>query len=180
MTTLFEVLGCSHTPAAATGAPLDWDRLDLVSIDGTPLPAETFRGKVVVLVNTASFCGFTRQYAGLQRIWEIYRDRGLVVLGVPSNDFGGQEPRDEAEIQDFCEANFGIDFPMTGKVKVTGDNPHPVYVWVRDRAGAVGTPRWNFHKYVIGRDGVLVGWFSSLTGPTSTSLTRALERALAK
>ncbi len=177
MTTLFGLAGGT---AAASGPPLDWASLNLTSIDGTPMPPETFRGKVVMIVNTASLCGFTKQYSGLQTLWETYREQGLVVLGLPSNDFGGQEPHGEAEIKTFCEANFGIDFPMTEKIKVTGDDPHPIYRWARAQAGAMGAPRWNFHKYVIGRDGAFVDWFSSLTGPNSDRVIRAVEKALAK
>jgi len=147
-------------------------------ITGEPLPLEQFAGKAVLVVNTASKCGFTPQYDGLQALWDQYREQGLVVLGVPSNDFGGQEPGTEAEIQSFCSVNFDIDFPMTAKTKVSGGDAHPFYAWARDQVGLIGSPKWNFHKYLIGPDGQLVDWFSSMTGPQAGRLVDAVERAL--
>lgn len=148
------------------------------SIEGEPLPLSAFEGQVVLVVNTASRCGFTGQYADLQSVWQSYRDRGLVVLGVPSNDFGGQEPGTEAEIKTFCEVNFDVDFPMTAKVKVTGGGAHPFYKWAAQELGALAKPRWNFHKYLIGRDGRLTDWFSTPTAPTSRKVRRAIEAQL--
>ena len=150
------------------------------SIEGRPLPLADFRGKVVLVVNTASQCGFTRQYADLQAVWEGYRERGLVVLGVPSNDFGGQEPGTEEEIKTFCEVNFDVDFPMTSKVHVKGDDIHPFYEWAAGQVGMAGVPRWNFHKYLIGPDGRLADWFSTPTAPTSGKVTRAIEAQLSQ
>lgn len=148
------------------------------SITGEALPMAQFAGKAVLVVNTASKCGFTPQYEGLQALWEKYRERGLVVLGVPSNDFGGQEPGTEEQIQSFCAVNFDIDFPMTAKTIVAGDGAHPFYAWARDQVGMVGSPKWNFHKYLIGPDGELVTWFSSVTGPQAKRLVDAVEKAL--
>lgn len=148
------------------------------AIDGTPLPLKSYAGKAVLVVNTASLCGFTPQYRGLQALWDDYRDRGLVVLGVPSNDFGGQEPGSSAEIKDFCEVNFGINFPMTEKAVVTGSKAHPFYQWAAAELGFLAKPRWNFHKYLVAPDGQLVSWFSSLTGPESDKLRAAVEAAL--
>jgi glutathione peroxidase len=149
-------------------------------IDGGPLPLEQFAGKAILVVNTASRCGFTPQYDGLQALWEQYRDRGLVVLGVPSNDFGAQEPGSNSEIQEFCTLNFNITFPMTAKAKVTGSDAHPFYRWARQRAGLLGGPKWNFHKYLIAPDGTFAGSFSSVTGPSAGRLTAAIERVLPK
>ncbi len=149
-----------------------------VSIDGAPLPLSQFDGQAVLVVNTASRCGFTRQYAELQAVWERYRDSGLVVLGVPSNDFGAQEPGTEAEIKDFCEVNFNIDFPMTSKVTVRGEGAHAFYAWAVDELGPAAAPRWNFHKYLIDRDGRLVDWFSTPTPPTSEPVVTAIESVL--
>ncbi|TVR96744.1 MAG: glutathione peroxidase [Rhodospirillales bacterium] len=149
-----------------------------VGIDGTPLPLSDFSGKAVLVVNTASFCGFTRQYESLQGLWSTYRDRGLIVLGVPSNDFGSQEPGDEAAIRDFCEVTFGIDFPLTAKVHVKGADAHPFYRWAAGELGAIAAPRWNFHKYLVAPDGRLVDWFSSVTPPTSARLVSAVESHL--
>jgi glutathione peroxidase len=151
---------------------------DFISIDGEPLPMKKFSGKAVLLVNTASFCGFTRQYDDLQAVWQRYRDRGLVVLGVPSNDFGNQEPGKESEIKQFCKVNFNVDFPLTSKVHVKGDNAHPLYLWARKELGSAAKPRWNFHKYLISPDGQLVDWFSTPTSPTSKRVLRAIEAQL--
>nr|WP_245689328.1 glutathione peroxidase [Roseospirillum parvum] len=149
------------------------------TIDGQPLPLKDFAGKTVLVVNTASRCGFTPQYEGLQSLWETYRERGLVVLGVPSNDFAGQEPGSEAEIKEFCTVNFSINFPMTEKVSVKGDAAHPFYAWARQQGGFLSAPKWNFHKYLIGPDGRLVDWFSSMTKPDAAKLRAAVERSLA-
>ena len=148
------------------------------SIEGDSLSLSSFRGKAVLIVNTASRCGFTRQYSELQTLWSQYRSRGLVVLGVPSNDFGNQEPGTLQEIKTFCEVNYDIDFPMTEKVKIRGEGAHPFYLWASQQAGLVGTPRWNFHKYLIDSKGELVDWFSSLTKPMSTKILNAVEAHL--
>lgn len=150
------------------------------SIDGAPLPLSSFAGKAVLVVNTASFCGFTPQYTGLQSLWERYRDRGLVVLGVPSDDFGRQEPGSAQEIKDFCEVNYRIDFPLAEKSVVSGDAAHPFYRWAAAELGFAAKPRWNFHKYLIAPDGRLVDWFSSVTAPDSRRLVEAVEAALPK
>lgn len=153
---------------------------EFLSIDGAPLPLSAFEGKAVLVVNTASFCGFTRQYEGLQALWEEYRDRGLVVLGVPSNDFGGQEPGSAEEIKAFCTVNYAIDFPMTEKVTVKGADAHPFYRWAAGQLGAMSKPRWNFYKILISPDGRAVAWFASTTKPQSDKLRRAVEQALPK
>ena len=150
------------------------------SIDGGDLPLATYRGKVVLLVNTASMCGFTSQYEGLQSLWTEYKGKGLVVLGVPSDDFGGQELDDAKKVKEFCTLNYGIDFPMADIVRVKGPNAHPYYKWVADAHGGLAVPRWNFHKHVIDGNGDLVDWFASTTGPKSGRLRKAIETALAK
>jgi glutathione peroxidase len=144
------------------------------------LPLAIYRGKVLLVVNTASRCGFTHQYGDLQAVWDSYRGRGLVVLGVPSNDFGAQEPGTEKEIKTFCQVNFDVDFPMTTKVHVKGDNAHPFYKWAGGQVGMAGVPQWNFHKYLIGPDGALIDWFSTPTAPTSGKIKRAIEAQLSK
>ena len=135
---------------------------------------------VLLVVNTASFCGFTKQYAGLQELWAKYEAKGLVVIGVPSNDFGGQEPKAEGDIKSFCEGAFGITFPLTTKQVVSGGGAHPFYRWAAEAAGADGVPQWNFHKYLIGRDGRMISAFSTRLPPTSTDVTSAIEKALAE
>ena len=148
------------------------------SIGGDALPMSAFKGKAVLVVNTASLCGFTPQYEALQSLWSLYRDRGLIVLGVPSNDFGSQEPGKADQINTFCEVNYGIDFPMTDKVLVKGDAAHPFYRWAARQVGFAGKPRWNFHKYLIGRDGRLIDWFSTPTKPTAARVVEAIEALL--
>ena len=148
------------------------------SIEGEPMPLTAFAGKTLLVVNTASFCGFTRQYAALQELWERYRDRGLVVLGVPSNDFGGQEPGSESEIKQFCEVNFSVDFPLTTKEHVKGEAAHPFYRWAGREFGPAAEPRWNFHKYLVSPDGRLVAWFPTMMSPTSDEVTEAVEAHL--
>lgn len=150
------------------------------TISGDPLPLSQFQGKLIMVVNTASQCGFTGQYKNLQTVWSNYRDKGLVVLGVPSNDFGNQEPGEEAEIKSFCEVNFDVDFPLTSKVHVSGANAHPFYLWASNEMGLLAKPKWNFHKYLIGTNGQLVDWFSTPTSPTSGKVTKAIEKYLAK
>ena len=148
------------------------------SIDGEILPLANFKGKAVLIVNTASMCGFASQYSGLQDLWDSYRDRGLVVLGVPSDDFGGQELDSAAEVKSFCTINFDIDFPMTDIVRVKGPLAHPYYKWVAEVHGGLAMPRWNFHKHLVDANGHLVDWFVSTTGPSSSKLRRAIEKIL--
>ncbi|WP_158047059.1 glutathione peroxidase [Skermanella pratensis] len=164
--------------AMPTSDPGNAHEFDFVSIDGRPLPLKEFAGKAVLVVNTASMCGYTPQYADLQALWERYRGRGLVVLGVPSNDFGGQEPGSAEQIKDFCEVNFAVDFPMTGKQAVTGAGAHPFYRWAGQELGPAAAPRWNFHKYLIAPDGRLAGWFPTSTSPRSDKVVRAVEAVL--
>ena len=148
------------------------------SIDGAPLPLSTFRGKPVLVVNTASKCGLTPQYEGLEQLYRDYRDQGLVVLGVPCNQFAGQEPGTEAEIKAFCEVKFDIDFPMTSKADVKGDSRHPFYAWAEEKLGEAAVPVWNFHKILIGGDGEAVAAFGPRTEPLDDSITAAVKTAL--
>jgi glutathione peroxidase len=150
------------------------------SIAGTPMKLSDFAGKPVLVVNTASECGLTPQYKGLEALWRTYRDRGLVVLGVPSNDFGGQEPGTEKEIQSFCATNYDVSFPMTAKNRVVGAEAHPLYKWVLSEAGEAAAPRWNFHKYLIAKDGSLAGVYGSKTTPDDPALVKDIEAQLGK
>ena len=150
------------------------------TIDGKDMPLAQYAGKVVLIVNTASECGFASQFEELQTLWERYQARGLVVGGVPSNDFGGQEPGSHSDIKDYCRVNYGVNFPLTAKTHVKGTNAHPFYLWAQDRLGFLSKPRWNFHKYLIARDGRLDNWFSTLTNPESNKVTRSIERLLAE
>ena len=148
-------------------------------IDGETLTLSQFKGRAVMVVNTASECGFTPQYTELEALWQRYRDRGLVVLGVPSNDFGAQEPGSESEIKGFCETTYGVDFPLTAKQKVIGGDAHPFYRWVVDQVGEDAAPKWNFHKYLIGREGELVGLWPSKVRPLAPEIIKAIEEELA-
>ena len=150
------------------------------SIDGGDLPVSTFRGKVLLVVNVASQCGLTPQYAGLEEVWKKRRNEGLVVLGVPANDFGAQEPGTESEIKTFSETRYAVDFPMTAKEHVIGPEAHPLYKWVADELGDDAAPKWNFHKYIFGRDGSIAGTFGSRTPPDAPELTAAIDAALAQ
>ncbi|HEV2672972.1 MAG TPA: glutathione peroxidase [Aliidongia sp.] len=147
------------------------------SIDGRPMPLDAYRGKVLLVVNVASFCGLTPQYEGLETLSKQYRDQGLVVIGVPANDFGAQEPGTEAEIHSFCTTRFAVDFPMTSKVPVVGPAAHPFYERVVAELGADAAPKWNFHKYLVGRDGKVTS-FGSRTAPDAPELLGAIEAAL--
>ncbi|HUZ12213.1 MAG TPA: glutathione peroxidase [Caulobacteraceae bacterium] len=148
------------------------------SIDGEPLPLSSFKGKPVLVVNTASKCGLTPQYEGLEKLYRDYRDRGLVVLGVPCNQFAGQEPGAEADIKSFCESRFDIDFPMTSKVDVKDAGRHPFYAWAEERLGTPAVPVWNFHKILIGAQGEALAAFGPRTDPQDASITEAVEQAL--
>jgi glutathione peroxidase len=163
---------------AAPAAAGSMHGFSFTSIDGEPLPMSGFAGQAVLVVNTASFCGFTRQYGALQQVFDTFRARGLVVLGVPSNDFGGQEPGTAAEIKQFCEVNFAVDFPLTEKQVVKGAAAHPFFRAVVAELGEGAAPRWNFHKFLITPDGRLAGTWPSRVEPDAPELIRAIEAVL--
>jgi glutathione peroxidase len=150
------------------------------TIDGAPMPLAQYRGKVLLVVNTASHCGLTPQYEGLEALYRRFRDSGLVVIGVPANDFGMQEPGTAAEIKSFCTTKFSVDFPLAAKERVVGGEAHPFYKWAVTQLGEGAAPKWNFHKYLIGKDGELAGVFSSRHDPNAPDLVEAVEAALAK
>lgn len=164
---------------AAAPQPRSLHDFNLKTIDGKPMPLAQYKGKVVLLVNTASMCGFTPQYEGLQQLHESYKAKGFTVIGVPSGDFGGQEYGSNAEVKQFCETKFGIKFPMTEKAVVKGAGAIPVYKWAASTLGDAKTPQWNFHKYLVGKDGKLIAAFDSRVTPTSTELAAAVGKALA-
>ena len=169
-------LSVAGAAGAADGALLDRDYRPLAGKDPVNLNRE-YGGKVLLVVNTASKCGYTPQYEGLEALHQALAGRGFSVLGFPSNDFKGQEPGSEAEIQEFCTLTYGVKFPMFQKVHVTGAEATPLY---RDLTRLTGVaPGWNFHKYLLGRDGKLVDNYSSLTGPDNKGLVRAIEQQLA-
>ena len=147
------------------------------SISGESISLSEYKNKVVLLVNTASQCGFTPQYAGLQKIYDKYKDDGFVVLGVPSNDFN-QELSSDDDVKKFCEIRYGVNFPLTSIQKIKGESAHPLYKWISGNTSVIGQPRWNFHKYLIGKEGQIINWFSSMTSPTSEGLLKQVEQAL--
>ena len=172
----FLVLLSSESSAQAAGTQSRAHDFNLPSIDGGDMSLAQFKGKTILLVNTASYCGFTKQYDGLQSLWEEKRDDGLVVLGVPSNDFGEQEPGSEGQIKEFCQVNFNIDFPMSGKLVVKGEGAHPLYKWLKAETG--GSPKWNFYKFLIDGEGRPVTYFSSMTKPGSKKMRKAIDASL--
>ncbi len=137
-----------------------------------------FKGKTILLVNVASNCGFTKQYDDLQKLYENYKNKGLIVLGVPSNQFGGQEPGSNEEIKDFCETNFNITFPMTSKYDVKGDSAHPIYIWAKENFGNSAVPKWNFHKILINKEGKIQETYTSFTKPLSKKIISEIEKIL--
>tara|TARA_B100000700_G_scaffold330580_1_gene457565 strand:- start:1521 stop:2039 length:519 start_codon:yes stop_codon:yes gene_type:complete len=148
-------------------------------LDGTEMKLSEFKNNVLLITNVASKCGFTSQYEDLQTIWEKYENKGLIVIGVPSNSFN-QEPGSNIEVKNFCEAKFGISFPMTQKVDVRGKNAHPFFKWANENYGKKAIPKWNFHKIIISKDGKVFNTFSSMTRPSSNKFVKSIEEALAK
>tara|TARA_B100000700_G_C14827754_1_gene753038 strand:- start:184 stop:732 length:549 start_codon:yes stop_codon:yes gene_type:complete len=147
------------------------------SVTGEELNLNNFRGKPVLVVNTASYCGFTNQYNELQELWEKYKDKGLIVLGVPSNSFN-QEKKKNSEVKEFCEVNFNIDFPLTEINDVKGENAHDIYKWAKNNYGKSAVPKWNFYKILINPNGKIVDTFASFTKPTSKKITTKIDRLL--
>ncbi|WP_448586077.1 glutathione peroxidase [Thermaurantiacus sp.] len=162
-------------PAPAAASAYDFT---MTAIDGKPMPFAQYRGKVLLVVNTASFCGLTPQYEGLQKLHAQYAPRGFTVIGVPSGDFMGQEYDDNGKIKEFCETKFGITFPLTERVSVKGPNAAPFFRWAKTQLASNNEPQWNFHKFLVGRDGRLIAGFSSRTSPESPDVKAAIERAL--
>lgn len=156
---------------------LDQEFKQLAGDDAVNL-CDAYEDKVILVVNTASKCGYTPQYDGLEKLYAEYKDQGLVVIGFPSNQFGGQEPGTEEEIKEFCRLTYGVKFPMFEKTEVKGDGAHPFYQSLAEAAGTA--PKWNFHKYLIGRDGKLISDYPSRTKPYDPSLVQAIEDALGK
>ena len=147
------------------------------SITGDVIDLNNFKGNPVLIINTASYCGFTKQYDDMQELWEKYRDRGLVVLGVPSNSFN-QEKTKNNEVKEFCEVNFNINFPLTEITDVKGDNSHKIYRWAKENYGKSAVPKWNFYKILINKEGKIEDTYASLTNPTSKKIIKKVESLL--
>tara|TARA_B100000963_G_C22513186_1_gene619379 strand:- start:308 stop:823 length:516 start_codon:yes stop_codon:yes gene_type:complete len=146
-------------------------------IEGNNIKLSDYKDKVIVVVNVASRCGYTPQYEGLQTLWQNYQKKNLVIIGVPTNNFK-QEPGSNSQIKDFCETNFGINFPMTEKINVIGSNAHPFYKWAKQNHGIAAIPKWNFHKIIIGKNGKIADTFASFTKPTSDKFINLIEKEL--
>ena len=155
-------------------------QFSFASIKGEKINLSDYAGKVILIVNTACLCGFTPQYEDLEELYQKYKDKGLVVIGVPSDDFGGQELDSELEVKQYVDKNFKVTFPLTKITRVKGDNMHPFYKWAADKTSWLGTPKWNFHKYLIGKDGSFIDWFSTKTSPNSIKIINAIEKELDK
>jgi glutathione peroxidase len=147
------------------------------NVDGKIIDFNDYKGKVIVVVNVASRCGFTNQYEDLQKLWTIYKEKGLVVIGVPSNNFR-QEPGSNEEIKNFCETTFGINFPITEKLDVIGDKAHPFFLWAKENYGSGAVPKWNFHKIIVGTNGKVAETFSSVTNPSANKFIYTIEQEL--
>ena len=162
--------------ASANYSKLVYD-FEFNGIDGNKIELSDFKNKVLVVVNVASRCGYTPQYEGLQMLWSNYKNKNLVVIGIPTNNFK-QEPGNNKEIKDFCETNFGINFPMTEKINVIGKDAHPFYKWAKKNHGIAAIPKWNFHKIVIGKNGKVIDTFASFTKPTSDKFLNLIEKEI--
>jgi len=153
---------------------------EVKGIDGKAVDLAAYKGKVVLVVNVASRCGYTGQYAGLQKLYDSHKDKGLVILGFPANDFGAQEPGSDAQIAEFCSSKYGVTFPMFAKITVKGPDKAPLYKSLTESADPKGEVGWNFEKFLIGKDGAVIGRFKSGVAPDDAKLVQAIEAALAK
>ena len=160
----------------------DYEKLaydfEFKNLNGNVLNLKDYRNKVIIIINVASQCGFTNQYEDMQKIWEDYQAKGVIVLGIPSNDFGNQEPGNSEQIKKFCESRFGITFPMTEKVSVKGSDAHPFYLWAKKNHGKSAVPKWNFHKIIIDKTGKVSQTYTSITNPSSRKFIDSIEKLL--
>ncbi len=164
------------TNANSTDANNFYD-LKINNISGEVIDFKKYKNKVVLIVNTASYCGFTKQYADLQTLWEKYKSKGLIVLGTPSNSFN-QEKGNNNEVKDFCEFNFNINFTLSEIIDVKGKNAHQIYKWAKNNYGNRAIPKWNFHKILIGKNGQVIDTFASFTNPMSSKIVKKIEKSL--
>jgi len=153
---------------------------EFIGFDGSKVKLSEFKNKVLLIVNTASKCGFTSHYGDLEKLHQKYKDQGLVIIGVPSNDFGGQEPLNNSEIQNFCKYNYGVNFLVTQKEVVTGKDAHQFYVYAKEKLGTISAPKWNFHKYLINKKGEIIDFYISSTNPLNEKITTTIETELKK
>jgi glutathione peroxidase len=154
----------------------DCYEFSFLKANGEPLNLGSLKGHVILVVNTASECGFTKQYEELETLYQTFKDQGLQIIAVPSNDFGGQEPGSNQEIQAFCQRDYHLSFPIVAKAEVKGPNAHPFYKWAEQSFGFWATPKWNFHKYLIDKNGKLVDYFISTTSPANRRIVNAIKK----
>ena len=173
---LFLIMVFLKTSASANYEKKFYD-FSIQSITGETLNFKDYKNKVILLVNTASYCGFTKQYDELQELWDLYKEKGLIVLGVPSNSFN-QEKNNNADIKEFCEVNFNINFPLTALTEVKGKNANELFKWAKENHGKSAEPKWNFHKILINKEGKVQDTFASFTKPTSKKIIKAIENIL--
>ena len=164
------------SPAIANYEKVFFD-FKIESITGEVINLEKYKDKVILVVNTASYCGFTKQYDELQELWNLYKDNGLIVLGVPSNSFN-QEKKNDKNVKEFCEVNFNINFPLTTITEVKGENAHEIFLWAKENHGKSAVPKWNFHKILINKEGKVEDTFASMTKPMSKKIIKAIENIL--
>jgi glutathione peroxidase len=152
---------------------------EFTKIDGIgKIKLSDYAGELIMIINTASLCGFTKQYNEIEQLWQKYKDRGFVVIAVPSNSFNNQEPSTNAEIAKFCEVNFNITFPITEKNDIRGNNAHPFFIWIREKLGWLAGPKWNFYKFIIDINGQPIAWFTPFTSPLSKKITNIIDQNL--
>lgn len=170
------LISMSKQASAKTAHDFEFKHIE----EGKKIDLSDYKGKVLLVVNTACMCGFTPQFSGLEKLYQQYKDKGLVIVGIPSNDFGGQELDSEEEVEAYTQKNFSLTFPLSRITKVSGEEAHPFFKWAGEKAGFVGKPKWNFHKYLISKNGEFIDWFASITAPSSDKLTAAIEKELQK
>ena len=150
------------------------------SIDGKKISLKEFKGKPILIVNTASLCGFTYQYSDIELLYKKYKQNGLIVIGIPSNDFGNQELSSNKKVKEFCNINFNISFSLTEITNIKGESGHSFFKWIKKEAGFLAFPKWNFYKYLINKDGLLAKWYASTTNPSSTKITTEIDKIILK
>ena len=150
------------------------------SIDGKKISLKEFKGKPILIVNTASLCGFTYQYSDIELLYKKYKQNGLIVIGIPSNDFGNQELSSNKKVKEFCNINFNISFSLTEITNIKGESGHSFFKWIKKEAGFLAFPKWNFYKYLINKEGLLVKWYTSTTRPSSTKITTDIDKMMLK
>ena len=173
---LFIIMFFFETSASANYEKKFYD-FSIESITGETINFSDYQNKIILVVNTASYCGFTKQYDELQELWDLYKDKGLIVLGVPSNSFN-QEKKNNTDVKEFCEVNFDINFPLTTITEVKGENAHEMFKWAKQNHGKTAVPKWNFHKILINKEGKVEDTFASITKPLSKKITKSIENIL--